>query len=154
MTERWSWLYGSWTSNYLCNQCLSPLMLWVQTPLKQGLLDTTWSDKVCQWLATGRWFSSGTLVSSTNKTYRHDITEILLKVALNTINPNLILWQCNGNLIIMIKMPKKSYTNVFISQNSTCNIISMILLTQVHKMVKINKNSVKDEIKISSFCNN
>jgi len=28
----------------------------------------------------------GTPVSSTNKTDRHDITEILLKVALNTIN--------------------------------------------------------------------
>jgi cobalamin-dependent methionine synthase I len=28
----------------------------------------------------------GTQVSSTNKTDRHDITEILLKVALNTIN--------------------------------------------------------------------
>jgi hypothetical protein len=33
----------------------------------------------------GWWFSPGTLVSSTNKTDRHDITEILLKVALNTI---------------------------------------------------------------------
>jgi hypothetical protein len=30
----------------------------------------------------------GTPISSTNKTDRHDITEILLKVALNTINPN------------------------------------------------------------------
>jgi hypothetical protein len=30
-------------------------------------------------------FSPGTPVSSTNKTDRHDITEILLKVALNTI---------------------------------------------------------------------
>ena len=39
---------------------------------------------VYQWLATGRWFSSGTSVSSTNKTDLHDITEILLKVALNT----------------------------------------------------------------------
>jgi hypothetical protein len=29
----------------------------------------------------------GTLVSSTNKTNRHDITEKLLKVALNTITP-------------------------------------------------------------------
>ena len=36
---------------------------------------------VCQGLATGRWFSQGTLVSSTNKTNRYDITEILLKVA-------------------------------------------------------------------------
>jgi hypothetical protein len=44
-----------------------------------------WSVKVCQWLATGRWFSPGAPVSSTNKTDHHDITEILLKVALNTI---------------------------------------------------------------------
>jgi len=48
------------------------------------VLDTTLCDKVCQWLAAGRWFSLGTLVSSTNKIDRHDITEILLKVALNT----------------------------------------------------------------------
>jgi hypothetical protein len=41
--------------------------------------------KVCQWLVTGRWFSPGTPVSSTNKTDHHDITEKLLKVALNTI---------------------------------------------------------------------
>ena len=32
------------------------------------------------------WFSPGTPVSSTNKTDRNDITEILLKVALNTIS--------------------------------------------------------------------
>ena len=34
---------------------------------------------------TGRWFSPDPLVSSTNKTDGHDIAEILLKVALNTI---------------------------------------------------------------------
>jgi hypothetical protein len=32
----------------------------------------------------GRWFSPGTPASSTTKTGRHDIAEILLKVALNT----------------------------------------------------------------------
>ena len=37
--------------------------------------------------AAGRWFSLGTPVSSTNETDRHNITEILLKVALNTITP-------------------------------------------------------------------
>ena len=42
----------------------------------------------CQWLVTGRWFSPGTLISSTNKTDRHDITDILLKVTLNTIKPS------------------------------------------------------------------
>jgi hypothetical protein len=25
----WSWLYDGWIYNYLCNQCLSPLTLWV-----------------------------------------------------------------------------------------------------------------------------
>jgi hypothetical protein len=39
----------------------------------RGVLDTILCDE-------------GTLVSSTNKTDRHDIAEILLKVALNTIN--------------------------------------------------------------------
>jgi hypothetical protein len=33
----------------------------------------------------GQWFSPGTPVYSTNKTDRHDIAEILLKMALNTI---------------------------------------------------------------------
>jgi hypothetical protein len=32
--------------------------------------------------AHGQWFSAGTPVSSTTKTGRHDIAEILLKVAL------------------------------------------------------------------------
>jgi len=33
----------------------------------------------------GQWFSPGTTVSSTNNTDRHDIAEILSKVALNAI---------------------------------------------------------------------
>ena len=44
------------------------------------------SDKVYQLLAHCRWFSPGTPASSTTKTGRHGIAEILLKVALNTIN--------------------------------------------------------------------
>jgi hypothetical protein len=48
-----------------------------------NFIDTLICDQVCQWLAANRWFSQD---SSTNKTDRHDITEILLKVELNTIN--------------------------------------------------------------------
>jgi hypothetical protein len=86
--------------------CISPLTLWVRIPFRRGVLDTTlchkvclwlatcrwfsinitscWlqSDMVCQWLASGWWFSPGSSVSSTIKTDRHDITKILLKVAL------------------------------------------------------------------------
>jgi len=43
----------------------------------------------------GRWFSLGTPVSSTNKIDHHDITEILLKVALRHHNPNPALKKCN-----------------------------------------------------------
>jgi len=85
----WSWSYGSWIYNYLCNQCLSPLKLWLRIPFMWGVLDTTLCDKVCQWLVVGRWFSPGTPLSSTNKTTRHDISEVLLKVVLNTISLNI-----------------------------------------------------------------
>ena len=51
-----------------------------------SIFDTTLCDKVCQGLATGRWFSPGAPVSSTNKIDLHDISEILLKMALSTIN--------------------------------------------------------------------
>ena len=63
------------------------LTCWVRLPPRARC--TTLRDIVCQWLATGRWFSPGPRVSSTNTTDCYDITEILLKVALNTIKPNL-----------------------------------------------------------------
>ena len=67
------------------NHCLSPLKLWVRTAFMLRCTSIQHYVKHIQWLVTGRWFSPGTPVSSTNKTDRHDITEILLKVALNTI---------------------------------------------------------------------
>jgi hypothetical protein len=48
------------------------------------------SDKVYQMLAHGQWFSPGTPASSTTKTGRHDIAEILLKVALKHQKSNQI----------------------------------------------------------------
>ena len=57
----------------------------------QGVLDITLCCKVCRWLSTGRWFSPGNPVSSTNKTAHHDIAEILFKVALNTINQTILI---------------------------------------------------------------
>jgi hypothetical protein len=40
-------------------------------------------------LSRDRWFSPGTSASSTTKTGRHDIAEILLKVALSTKNKSI-----------------------------------------------------------------
>jgi len=81
---------------------LNELGSWITYNLYKPITNTAWvcarlcklqngctrftaaSDKVCQLLAQGRWFSPGTPVSSTTKTGRNDIAEILLKVALNT----------------------------------------------------------------------
>jgi hypothetical protein len=67
----WSWSHGRWIYNYLCNQCLSPIKLWVRIPFRRCVFDTTLCDKVYS-------------VSSTNKTDRGYIIEILL-VNLTTI---------------------------------------------------------------------
>jgi len=39
----WPWSYGSWIYNYLCNQSLSPLMLWVRILIRARC--TTLCDK-------------------------------------------------------------------------------------------------------------
>ena len=67
--------------NYLCNQCISPLTLWVRIPLMASgtRYNIMWSSLsvTCDGFLR--------VLSSTNKTDHYDITEILLKVALNTI---------------------------------------------------------------------
>ena len=71
--------FTCWISAYHHYSCEFESRSW------RGALDTKLCDNVCQWRTAGLWFSPGTPVSSTNKTVRHDITEIVLKVALNTI---------------------------------------------------------------------
>jgi hypothetical protein len=56
-------------------------MLWVWLPLRARC--TTLCDNVCQWLVA---FLRVIQIFSTNRTDRRDITEILLKVALNTVS--------------------------------------------------------------------
>jgi hypothetical protein len=77
-----------------CNECLTPLKVSFRIPLSGGVLDTTLCNKVCQCLATGQWYYPGTLVSSTNKIDLHDITEILLKVSINSITLALTSFFC------------------------------------------------------------
>ena len=88
MWTSWSWSYGSWIYNYQHYSCEFESRSW------RGVLNTTLCDKVCQWLAAGRWFSQGSPFSFTNKTDRHNITETLLKVALNTLTLYLTILEC------------------------------------------------------------
>ena len=105
----WSWSYGSWIYNYLCNQSLLPLMLWVRISHWRGVLDTTLWEQVYMQYSYRHW-QVGTEVDlrqiggfllvlrfpSSNKTDRDDITEILLKVALNTTTLTLQMKETNN----------------------------------------------------------
>jgi hypothetical protein len=62
-----------------------------------------------QLLAHGQWFSPGTPASSTTKTGRHDIAEILLKVALNTKNQSIN--QSISQPLILLFITTKSTVN-------------------------------------------
>ena len=77
-------------------------MAWVRARLcklqKRCTRLTAASNKAYQLLAHGRWFSPGTPASSTTKTGRHDIAEILLKVALNTKNQ---IKSINQNILVL-----------------------------------------------------
>ena len=85
-------------TSYESNNCILYSYL---TVYERFALDHLWSHNLRQYMysgrtlkfprsvfqspATDRWFSPDTLVSSTNKTDRHNITKMLLKVALNTM---------------------------------------------------------------------
>ena len=97
----------------ICNQCWSPLTLWLWIHSYRDVFDTTLCDKVCQWLAAGLWFSPGTPVSSTSNTDRFDKTEILLKVAFNTITTTMIFTWKGRNL--------SKYPCAFLRSEVQCN---------------------------------
>ena len=108
--QSWLWLYGSWIYNYLCNQCLSPLMLWVRILIRARC---TTCDR--------------SVIFSTNKTDCHDITEILLKVALNTIK------QTNRLCIHSIAERQKHLTSsilAIISPRTNSTIKCLIVMRQ------------------------
>jgi hypothetical protein len=73
-------IYGFWLPLWF----LFVSQMWVRISIRARCTSTL-CDKVYQWLATGRWISPDTTVSSTNKTDHHGIAKILLKAVLNTI---------------------------------------------------------------------
>ena len=77
----WPWSYGSWIYNYLCNQCPSPLMLWVRISIRAGV-----QHYMIKFVSDLRQVSGFVRVLRfPPPTDRHNITEILLTLALNTI---------------------------------------------------------------------
>jgi hypothetical protein len=91
--------------------------------------------KVCQWLATGQWFYPGPPVSSTNNTDHHDITEILLKMALNTIREIVFACTitattapyCNG-FFMRILNNQMSAINYVLLSNDICKGVKRVII--------------------------
>ena len=102
-----SWSYGNWIYNYLCNQCITTKVVCSNPVHGEEYSIQHYVMKFVDWLATGQWFSLGIAVYSTNKTDLQDITEILLKVALNTINHN--IWVSKIFVEIINKHPEKCF---------------------------------------------
>ena len=154
--------------NYKCKklyQCLSPLFKVVSSNPVHGEVYSIQHHVIVikfQWLAAGRRFSPGTPVSSTNKTDSFDITEILLKVALNTINhkPNQKSWMQN---ILLNKLKLKGKNNLCIQREITRTKIGtcwkldfFISYTKIHLKFRIdtkNTNLIQDNPRmIDTLC--
>ena len=112
----WPWSYGSCIYNYLCNRCLSPLM-WVQIPLRRGVLDTTLCDKVtCD-------RSVISPVSSINKTDGHwNIVETGVKhYKLNQTKPYSFLQNHTNKFIWKILFFRFTFCKYIKSRNVMIN---------------------------------
>jgi hypothetical protein len=83
------------------------------------------SDKVYQLLAHGRWFSPGTPATSTTNTGRHDIAEILLKVALKHQKSKIILLLL---LLLLLRFTVSDYP-IVLYRNTEVNSVFKLLLT-------------------------
>jgi hypothetical protein len=92
------------------------------------------SDKVYQSPAHGRWISPGNSASSTTQTGRHDIAEILLKVALNikiidccmNIHGVISLFKrtANNKLVISVATGKLYHLRLRVECTRFCNLQS------------------------------
>jgi hypothetical protein len=95
----WLWLYPPWTRPTLLVGLCLVLSHWNKSPRKDRSLhwDTYYPDfeptSLCSYFLMQ--------LSSTNKTDHHDINEILLKVALNTINQTEITSCLKMNMFLL-----------------------------------------------------
>ena len=80
-----SWSYASWIKNYLCNLLITPKVESLNLTHGEVYSIQHYVMKFVSDLQQVNCFLQVLLVSSSNKTDCHDITEILLKVALNII---------------------------------------------------------------------
>ena len=124
---------------------------WVRAQLCKLQKRVHSTDKVYQLLAHGRWFSPGTLASSTSKTGRHDIAEILLKVALNTKNHH----HRHGSVQQHISFFQSNFNGVFFSSKFLTKFILSnrfnLVIEDLYSTIIISNKSGADEAPVDFF---
>ena len=124
----------------IVNQCLSPLKLWV------------WTLFMARCTCDSLVVVSGYSDFLTNKTDRHDITEILLKVALNTIN----LHYCNISLLTyytsFTRFTRKLALTELMSSKCKTNLpgISQFIVIVFEPQFSFDKNKYPSHIRFFS----
>ena len=108
----WSWSYGNWIYNYLVYAIgtYHHLFCEVQSCLWRGVQHHVIKFVSDVWQVVG-FLLPDTPVFFTNETYNHDITEILLKVALNNIKPTNNQLTLNNNQSIIQSTSMKNEQN-------------------------------------------
>ena len=84
-------------------------------------------------------FFPGTPVSSTNKTYRHNVTEILLKDELNTITLTLNRWDCLPSFCVLFPMLHMSLDCPFLITPSVFSNVYVDCYNKVNTDVLVRK---------------
>ena len=114
------------TTYNLCDQSLSPLMLWVRISIRARR--TTLCDKVCQWLATGRWFSPGPPISDSIINQFNSTTVLYLAFSLPTFStPYIVGFFFVSNDLrwnVIVRFVDKVGFMVFIATFNNISVIS------------------------------
>jgi hypothetical protein len=119
-----AWLHGSWIDNYLCNQCLSPLILCVRISIRARC--TPLCGKVCQWLVL--WMAILTQLNSSfwggkwKVLYRLSIPVLPLEIQLSRGNSwDKINWFKSAIFLFL------SQANTWISNVICCSSLFLML---------------------------
>jgi hypothetical protein len=115
-------------------------------PFRRGVLDATLYDTVCQLLATGWGFTQRIPVSSAKKNDRHDITEILLKVVLNTITLTTYSPPSPYLVLLSIVLPYHCCYHHMLIKVFTSETFVKTTVKPAHAVTSIKQENVKNKL--------
>jgi hypothetical protein len=118
----WLWSYGSWIYNYICNQCLSPLMLWVQVLILTRC--TTLNGKVCQW-------RDRSVVFSGYSGFLHQLNWLPWYIVESGIKHHKPIQSVPTKVVSLIPTSSEVYWNTTLCDKVLCRSICLVILSTI-----------------------